>query len=432
MIPPDVASSLRLLIPDQHAQPQAQTQPVAAAQRIADVLGNLVPGQRIMAEIQAMLPNGTYRATVAQRDITLALPFSAKPGDSLELEVTESEGKLTLAVVTNRSGSPPGNAPQDSVATTLSRTGQLIGDLLGEIDNQGKRPAPAPLNGSQPLVETMPKSAADLAPVLKQALTQSGMFYEAHQARWVAGELPTARLLQEPQGQYSQLREAPATPLQPGSGSAASGQPFLPLPAGAPQAGPIPAPLAPGATPPATDQAPGTAQGAAADGAAGKAATAATDNPSRAPLPPVADERPLEAAAPRAAPSSPAAIPADLAPLVQQQLDALATQTYAWQGQIWPGQQMQWEIEEQCGERGRDDESGARWQTRLRLQLPQLGGIEAHLTLRPGGEIGIALSAEQAPSEQRLGSAAPRLREQLADAGLRLTQFTVKHDETSE
>ena len=116
----------------------------------------------------------------------------------------------------------------------------------------------------------------------------------------------------------------------------------------------------------------------------------------------------------------------------QQQLDALATQTYAWQGQIWPGQQMQWEIEEQSGERRTDDESGARWQTRLRLQLPQLGGIEAHLTLRPGGEIGIALSAEQRPSEQRLESAAPRLREQLADAGLRLTQFTVKHDEAAE
>ncbi len=431
MIPPDVASSLRLLIPDQQALPQAQTQPVAAAQRIADVLGNLVPGQRIMAEIQAMLPNGTYRATVAQRDITLALPFSAKPGDSLELEVTESEGKLTLAVVTNRSGNAPGNAPQDSVATTLSRTGQLIGDLLGEIDNQGKKAPPAPLNGSQPLVEAMPKNAADLAPVLKQALTQSGMFYEAHQARWVAGELPTARLLQEPQGQYSQL-QASSTPLQLGTGTAAAGQAFLPLPAGAPQAGSIPAPLVPGPPAPAADQTPGTAQGAAADSTTGKATTSATEHTSRAPLPLAADERPLEAATSRAAPSSPAAIPADLTPLVQQQLDALATQTYAWQGQIWPGQLMQWEIEEQSGERHTDDESGARWQTRLRLQLPQLGGIEAHLTLRPGGEIGVALSAEQPPSEQRLESAAPRLREQLADAGLRLTQFTVKHDETPE
>lgn len=430
MIPPDVASSLRLLIPDQHALPQAQTQPVAATQRIADVLSNLVPGQRIMAEILAMLPNGTYRATVAQRDVTLALPFSAKPGDTLELEVTESDGKLALAFVANRSGSAGSGDPQESVATTLSRTGQLIGDLLGKIDNQGKRAPPAPLNGSQPLVEAMPRNAADLAPVLKQALTQSGMFYEAHQARWVSGELPTARLLQEPQGQFSQFRDAPVQQFPPGTSTAASGQPFLPLPAGAPQTSPTPA--APGTNPaPAADQAPGGAPAAVGDGATGKTAAGTADSPSRASPSAATDTRPLEPAAPRGAPSGPAAMPADLAPLVQQQLDALATQTYAWQGQIWPGQQMHWEIEEHSGNRkGDDDQSGARWQTRLRLQLPQLGGIEAQLTLRPGGEIGIALSAEQAPSEQRLAAAAPRLHEQLADAGLRLTQFTVEHDET--
>lgn len=36
-----------------------------------------------IAEIQAMLPNGTYRAIINQRNVTLALPFSAKTGDSL-------------------------------------------------------------------------------------------------------------------------------------------------------------------------------------------------------------------------------------------------------------------------------------------------------------------------------------------------------------
>ena len=82
MIPPDVASSLRLVLPDTNALQSQQTAPVPAAQRIADVLSNAVPGQRILAEIQAMLPNGTYRAVVAQREITLALPFSAKPPGS--------------------------------------------------------------------------------------------------------------------------------------------------------------------------------------------------------------------------------------------------------------------------------------------------------------------------------------------------------------
>ena len=200
MIPPDVASALRLVLPDQQSVTNAQTQPVASAQRVADVLSNLVPGQRILAEIQSMLPNGTYRAVVAQRDITLALPFSAKAGDTIELEVTESDGKLTLAFVTNRSDSPAPKTSSESVPTTISATGKMIGNLMSGIEGEGKRAPPAPLNGSQPLVEVMPKNAADLAPVLKQALTQSGMFYEAHQARWVAGNLTTEALKEEPQG----------------------------------------------------------------------------------------------------------------------------------------------------------------------------------------------------------------------------------------
>jgi len=93
MIPPDVASSLRQILPDRESAGNTQTQPVPAAQRIADALSNFVPGERILAEIQALMPNGAYRAIVAQREVTLALPFSAKAGDTLELEVAESDGK---------------------------------------------------------------------------------------------------------------------------------------------------------------------------------------------------------------------------------------------------------------------------------------------------------------------------------------------------
>lgn len=203
MIPSDVASSLRLILPDQQAATNAQTLPVVAAQKIADVLSNLVPGQRVLAEIQALLPNGNYRAIVSQRDITLALPFSAKAGDTIELEVTESDGKLTLAFVTNKTDAAAIKTGQESVPTTLSPAGKLIGNLMSGIDGEGKRAPAAPLNGNQALVESMPKIAADLAPILKQAVTQSGMFYEAHQAQWVAGQLPTEALRQEPQSKYS-------------------------------------------------------------------------------------------------------------------------------------------------------------------------------------------------------------------------------------
>lgn len=165
-----------------------------------------------------------------------------------------------------------------------------------------------------------------------------------------------------------------------------------------------------------------------------------SQNP-QAPIPAkeIAADRQLETKPIEARPAPPpsmggAGIPTDLTPLVQQQLDALATQTFAWQGQVWPGQQMHWEIEKQADERGQrgDDESAVRWRTRLKLDLPRLGGIAASLSLRPGGEVGIDLVAESPASEAQLDGATAQLREQMAAAGLSLTQFSVKHDETAE
>lgn len=372
MIPPDVASALRLVLPDPQSAANAQTQPVASAQRIADVLSNLVPGQRVLAEIQSMLPNGTYRAIVAQRDITLALPFSAKAGDTLELEVTESDGKLTLAFVTNRSDAAAAKTSPESVPTSLSSTGKLIGDLMSGIDGEGKRAPPAPLNGSQPLVDGMPKNAADLAPVLKQALTQSGMFYEAHQARWVAGELPTEVLKQEPQGKIPVATDIAAV-----------------NPKNMAKTGEVGNSVEPAAT-------------------AGTTATAQrTESPGAAML------------------------PREVVPLVQQQLDGLANQNFAWQGQIWPGQQMRWEIgEDREGGRGADETEVQHWQSRLKLALPMLGNIDVALSLRAGGDVRIAVTADSESSTGRLQEGVQQLKKQFAGAGLNLTDCVVQHGET--
>ena len=368
MIPPDVASTLRTTLVDSSSAQAQQTQPVAPAQRIADVLSNLVPGQRIFAEIQAMLPNGSYRATVGQRDVTLALPFSAKPGDSLELEVAESDGKLTLAFVANRADAPAKTA-DPSVPTSLSSAGKMIGDLMQGIDGEGKRAPAAPLNGNQALVSTMPRDAAQLAPMLKQALTQSGIFYEAHQARWVAGQLPTEQLRQEPQGRLTaeasipqgnpgQTEKAGAISQQAGNREAASAQQFQPQGSG---------------------------------------------------------------------------IPRDIAPIVQQQLDGLASQNFAWQGQIWPGQKMWWEIGENPEDRNLvGEEATARWHTRLKLTLPQLGGIDARLHLQPGGELGIRILSNTSEGESRLRDGVTALQNQLAAAGLNVRQILIDHGPGTE
>lgn len=95
-----------------------------------------------MAQIQAMLPNGTYRAMINQRNITLALPFSAKSGGPLELQVTETDGKLALAVVAPKEGESAKAPP--TTTSTLSKTGQLISELFsGAAESKGK-PAALP------------------------------------------------------------------------------------------------------------------------------------------------------------------------------------------------------------------------------------------------------------------------------------------------
>ena len=571
MIPAEVANTLRSHLPNATGATQSQqTQPVPAAQRITDVLSNLVPGQRVFADIQAMLPNGTYRAVVAQRDITLALPFSAKAGDSLELEVIETDGKVSLAVVANR-GQPEGRGGQQgSVSTSLTSAGKLIGDLMQEIDGEGKRAPAAPLNGNQALVSSMPHDGAQLAPVLKQALTQSGMFYEAHQARWVKGQLPTEQLRQEPQGRIpvaaqglpnfsnqarppagaqptAQLPPSAATPPPPQPASVFSGlqslyraltnQPDNPpknlqtgtqfttqaaIPgnqSSTPQVTPQNMPLTNQATSPGfylpngqtlsqtgNPQLPPNTQGLPANfnQIAEAFATALMDLPEGqlptpisnpqtpgAPpsLPPNANQATIPVydlpdnqtgtqvnmastpetansaetlnrtatqsafAAPRAVAedgtpiqqsqqsvvrveaqnTTPAGIPRDLAPLVQQQLDGLANQNFAWQGQIWPGQAMWWEIGENPEDSKRvGEEANARWHTRLKLTLPQLGDIDARIHLQPGGELGIRISAGSTEGETRMREQLASLHQQMETAGLKLRQILIDHEIPSE
>ncbi len=396
MIPPDVASSLRLVLPDTSALQSQQTAPVPAAQRVADVLSNAVPGQRILAEVQAMLPNGTYRAVVAQREITLALPFSAKAGDTLELEVAESDGKLILAFIANRSSGKMAASPPESVSTSLSTAGKVIGNLLTPLEGEGKQAAPAALNRSQPLVETMPKSAADLAPVLKQALSQSGMFYEAHQARWVSGELPTAALLLEPQGKQS------------------------PAPANAPEFINRSSNFPPGNalldTNPTVNRNFGEkTEGLSLSQSPATTTPQSTVSTSAATIP---NENP---------------VPRELVPLVQQQLNGLATQNFVWQGQVWPGQAMWWEITgDPESKSSLETEQASQWQTRLKLDLPALGGIDVTLRLGAGGALAVSARAENPASESTLRNSTQSLREQLAAAGLTLTQLHVDHGQAGE
>ncbi len=380
MIPSDVASRLQLTA-------DAAVPRTPNTQQVSDALSNLVPGQRVLAEIQALLPNGAYRALINQRDVTLALPFSAKAGDSLELEVVENEGQMALALVSRRQaqGEAASGNERPAVETTLSRTASFIGSLLPRRD-KGEEAPPALLNANQPIAQKPPTQGADLVPLLKQAITQSGMFYEAHQSRWVNNALPLQTLLSQPQGLLSNLR-APTGPD----------------------------------TPPATDK-PQLLASQPAD-----RQSTALPAAERTPAQSVAEQAPRVLSMP-----GQQAVAPDLLPLVQQQLEALATQTYVWHGQAWPGQPMQWEIVEENGGKQAGEEASAHWQTRLILTMPNLGEVKAALRFT-GGKVSLSLSAATGDAAAQLTNGGDSLRKQLEAAGLSLAGFTVaRHEPEAE
>ena len=76
-------------------------------------------------------------------------------------------------------------------------------------------------------------------------------------------------------------------------------------------------------------------------------------------------------------------IPDELKPLVQQQLDAVASQRLAWHGEAWPGQGIDWKIEREITDEhrsgGGEEDEAPRWATTLRLTMPNLGEIDARL-----------------------------------------------------
>jgi flagellar hook-length control protein FliK len=376
MIPADVASRLQV-------SADAALRPVAPTQEISDKLSGLVAGQKIMAQIQAMLPNGTYRALINQRNITLALPFSAKSGDSLELLVTESDGKLALAVVAPKDdGGKSATAGTSTTSATLSRTGQLISTLFAGAGEAKSGSQAVLLNGNQPLSSAPPASAQDLLPMLKQAITQSGMFYEAHQAEWVEGRFTQAALLKEPQGKLSS--PAAFAPDETAAGALLK-------------------------TPPLANAAePMTAQRQASDLAQ------ATDS-----------SKTGDAGKPAAALPPGQLVAAQVQPLVQQQLEALATQNFSWQGQAWPGQEMQWEIDED-GARGEfdGDDAAPKWTTRLHLTLPNLGQVDAQIRLQ-GQQITLVMNAGNAETRDLLRLSSVALKSQLDQAGLTLASMGV-------
>lgn len=120
--------------------------------------------------------------------------------------------------------------------------------------------------------------------------------------------------------------------------------------------------------------------------------------------------------------------------LLTQQLQVLESPQFAWRGELWPGQTLEWQMQRDDAPdpdtpRAPGEVDSGSWHSRLRVSLPQLGEIEfqIHLDARQGFHIRV--TAAEVGTQSRLRDARADLREHLVAAGLALATLEMAADE---
>jgi hypothetical protein len=253
----------------------------------------------------------------------------------------------------------------------VSETGRWLSGFLNAAAE--KVPPRETLGILRILLSAPPTDGEGVSGLLRQGLRESGLFYESHLARWFGGEFRLEELLREPQGRLSRLNQS----------MAAMGQ-LENRDAGEPQAEMKETTL--------------------------EAMESAFQRAGRVMgYEDVADQRTL--------------------PLLREQLESLQAGQLLFRGELFAGQPLEWSIAEREARRNREGGQERAWDTTIRLDLPRLGTVAAHLTL-DGTRVVIQLRASNSSSVELLEKGREKLVEQLQAAGLEATEIGVRHDES--
>ncbi len=319
---------------------------VEAATDTFNPVTGLKPGQQLQGSVQSRVSEGLFKVQVAGQTLQMRLPGNIRSGDTIKLEVIALHPRITFSMVASTN---PLSTPEQIGATAriLSNLAELPLEKL-TVKQLGNR---AVWDTGQQTPDTKL-----LAGALREALGNSGLFYESHQAQWIRGERSMNQLLEEPQNVLT------------GQG--------LPLSSGERQRD-----------------------------------TGTTQSPPDTPAVPVsADDTSLP-------------IAKELLPLVQQQLHALEHHHLVWLGQVWPEQEMQWEIQGQP-EYHTQQQDERQWSTEIELTLPRLGNVHACLVFAENG-LRLTLNAADTATVDLFNRTLPRLKNSLADADIALAAAVV-------
>ncbi|MEN3292004.1 MAG: hypothetical protein V7642_1257 [Burkholderiales bacterium] len=392
-------------------EPARPASPVGDARQEAfDRLAQNSVGKQFRAEILSRLNDGSFILKLADTAVRMNLPNGAQVGDTLDLTLVAAQPRPTFLLA----ATPAGNADAD---TSLSNTGRLIDDLLRAAQKEG---APAALVGKTPVVASPSASSTQVASALKDTLTFSGLFYESHVEQWASGDRPLADLLREPQAQNSSpLLLAAAmrsNPTAAGTLPAAAPQDMAPDANNSPMALPGPAgpiPSAAGNAAPEDSAAAKFSAIAAVQPETNGAATGIDTNEPAMGTDTTARAETLNSESVR---------------MISLQLDTLEQQRVVWQGELWPGQKMEWEITKDAPH-SKVAIAERSWQSVVRFELPTLGAVAASIRLADG-RLQVQVRAADENTASLLRANGDHLATALDAAGSPLDLLTVKRDES--
>jgi hypothetical protein len=387
--------------PDAITQPGSPERPDAAQNQVHRQPRDGV--DRATAQTEQQTKEAINRAKVDARAAEILAARSA-PSTSTTASAPTSLGhaaRTILALLANFPDQPPavqGKAPllgTNPRAGDTSQSGSTRTTNANQTNHATRAAAAAPQSAS-----ALP---AQLAQALAHALQRSGMFYESHLNNLAFGKQTISQLQQEPQAQAGRGSPEPATAGQGKNAGAAAPAPNSNTP------------TTPAATLANANNASTATQGQRSEaGFVGQNTSTAGAGAASSPAP------------------APASVPVPgLDPqthqLVRQQLEVLANQTFAWRGEAWPEAPMDWEISRR--EPSREETNLPlevdHWATRINIQLPVLGNVQARLTLA-GQQVVMQLIAPE--SSTLLSQHTEALRNRFSAMGMQLSQLSVARD----
>jgi len=190
--------------------PVGRVIPVLAVDNIGATLQELsaratqfVIGREYVAQVVSKVDDKAYLVKIDSAVLKMELGNTAQAGQSINLRYIKDGPAPTFFFM------PQASVPEDG-APELSQAARLIGQYLQEAEKNGvsnKFEATA-------IVTHAPKDPQMVAQGLRQAISNSGLFYESHLSEMLQGGRSVAAIMQEPQNQHQNLTQIAALTSQ--------------------------------------------------------------------------------------------------------------------------------------------------------------------------------------------------------------------------